>query len=359
MPITPATGNVFNWTPVSNFTFTMSNGTITTPSMLSQPKPKKGPQPMRADPTEKLRQQFNRLGYITSDPVLLQQTHLLLQDTLNAKEGGKIPAIICDGPPGTGKTELAKTFTKLWRVKKDNFLRLQFTRGIGIDRLMYDLDIPAIIRAQATSQHDFMVRDALKPGILWKALELSLTERVVLLLDELDKAQEYVDSFLLEFLNDCVISDPANAGRVIHGNPRNLVVFLTKNKERPLSEPLMRRCRRVYFKWPDSTTEQLLVKKLALKMTEGKPTSGNVEKLGTTVVRLAHNLRQYEGKMMKVPSTPELASAVADMLTMPSTQWGEIFHSWLFAYNSDAKDITREHREFSPDYLQTSLVGAH
>lgn len=313
---------------------------------------------MRANPTEKLRQQLSRLGYITNDPVLLQQTHLLLQDTLNAKEGGKVPAIICDGPPGVGKTELAKMFAKLWRVKKENFLRIQLVRGIGKDHLMYDLNIPAIIQAQATGNKDIRVRDALTPGILWKALELSLTERVVLLLDELDKAQEYVDSFLLEFLNDCVISDPADTGHVIRGNPKNLVVFLTKNKERPLSEPLMRRCRRVYFKWPDSTTEQQLVKKLALKMTEGKPTSGNVEKLVTTVVRFARTLREYEGKMMKVPSTPELASAVADMLTMPDTHWGEIFHSWLFAYNSDAKDIVREHSDFSPANLQIYLASA-
>lgn len=337
----------------SSFTFNMGNGTITTPSLYT-PKPKKGPQPMRADPTERLKSRFQRLGYVTSDTRLLQQTHLLLEDAASAKEGGRVPALICDGPPGTGKTELAKTFAKLWRAK--HFLRIQCTRGIGIDRFMYDLDIPAIIRAQSTADKDFKVTDALKPGILWKALQLSLTDRVVLLIDELDKAQEYTDSFLLEFLNDGVISDPADSGHVIRGITKNLVVFLTKNKERPLSEPLMRRCRRIYFNWPEVATERQLVKMLAESQTKGVSTSGNVEALVNTAVRLANNLRKYEGKMLKVPSTPEVANTVADMLRMPSSHWGDLLHSWFFAYISDAKDIVREHREFSPEYLQSQLA---
>jgi MoxR-like ATPase len=92
-------------------------------------------------------------------------------------------------------------------------------------------------------------REAMKDGYLLQALRKSNDHKVVLLIDEVDKAKPSVDTFLLSYMQECMLNDPITG--VVKGNKNNLFIVLTSNKRRDLEDALDRRISMIReFKFP-------------------------------------------------------------------------------------------------------------
>jgi len=148
--------------------------------------------------------------------------------------------LLVEGEPGVGKTELAKTLAKATGAP---LIRLQCYEGIDVHHALYDWDYPRQLlqlRAGGAAQlysEEFLVRRPL--------LEALSQPGAVLLIDELDRADDEFEAFLLEFLSDFQVTIP-EIGEIRAEVPPTVVI--TSNRTRDLHEALKRRC---LYHWID------------------------------------------------------------------------------------------------------------
>ena len=204
--------------------------------------------------------------------------------------------LLIEGPAGVGKTEVAKVLAELLHT---DLVRLQCYEGLDEARALYEWNYQKqLLRIQAdttqeqgwegVSSHIFS-RDYLLERPLLHAV--SAPRKVVLLIDEIDKADEEFEAFLLEVLSDFQVSIPELG--TIRATHRPVVV-LTSNRARELSEALKRRCLHLYIDFPSAQEEAEI---LALKVPDLE------EKLRRQVSRFVSGLRKLEVK--KAPSIAE------------------------------------------------------
>jgi MoxR-like ATPase len=139
-------------------------------------------------------------------------------------------AFLLRGPAGTGKTQLTYLISRF--LNAEEYIFYQCTYGTSEDDLLYK----------------YIPSESAKSGIkmtlgpIPRALALSRQKKVVLTLDEFDKTRPSADAMLLDVLQNFRISLYLDDEETtIHGNPENLIVFLTSNDMREFSEPLLRR----------------------------------------------------------------------------------------------------------------------
>ena len=204
--------------------------------------------------------------------------------------------LLIEGPAGVGKTEVAKVLAELFHT---DLVRLQCYEGLDEARALYEWNYQKqLLRIQAdtaqeqgweeVSSHIFS-RDYLLERPLLRAI--SAPRKVVLLIDEIDKADEEFEAFLLEVLSDFQVSVPELGTLQAAHRP---VVVLTSNRTRELSEALKRRCLHLYIDFPGVQEEAEII---ALKVP------GLDEKLQRQVARFVGGLRKLDVK--KAPSIAE------------------------------------------------------
>jgi MoxR-like ATPase len=143
--------------------------------------------------------------------------------------------IIAEGASGSGKTFLSEVIAKELKAK---YLYHLMTRWDDTESLFNSVNITGVVSGDAVK--------AIVPGCIRQAVELSLHTKVVLCMDELDKSTDDVENALLGFLQSGII--PLHDRTVMQANMSNLVIIFTSNGTRQLSDPFIRRCRRVFFK---------------------------------------------------------------------------------------------------------------
>lgn len=157
-------------------------------------------------------------------------------------------ALFLEGAPGVGKTFLGESLAKgqEWPV-----VFYQCHSWSSDQELFEGVDVAAAVAGDAEA-----VR---QDGALLAAAKRSLGGRVVLIVDEIDKAPERVDALLLDFLQSGRV--PCNGG-VLQANLENLLVFITSNQVRDPHPALIRRCRRIRMQpLPTETFDRLVAEK--------------------------------------------------------------------------------------------------
>ncbi|MFK8018924.1 MAG: AAA family ATPase [Pseudomonadales bacterium] len=208
---------------------------------------------------------FDDLGYICSKQIA---TAVFLALKLEKP-------ILVEGPPGVGKTELAKTASE---YLGQALIRMQCYEGLDESKALYEwkygkqLLYTQVLKEKLSDVMQgakgldesvqrlhqfgdiFFSEDFLEPRPLLKAMQLDGGS--VLLIDELDKADYEFESLLLEMLSDYQVTVPEIGTIKAKHKP---LVILTSNNTREISDALKRRCLHLYIPFPDAKLEQRII----------------------------------------------------------------------------------------------------
>ena len=233
------------------------------------------------------------------DTISLLQKHDYIADTglaialfLSLKMG---KAIFLEGEPGVGKTEIAKVLSHALQTP---LIRLQCYEGLDITHAVYEwnyprqlLEIQARQNRQGNLTDDIFTEAFLLKRPLLQAIDHSHESAPVLLIDELDRADEEFESFLLELLSDFQITIPEIGTLRAKHKP---IVIITSNRTREIHDALKRRC---VYHWIDYPTREKEIAIVRLKVP------GISEQLSQQVVDFVQQVREQE--LYKSPGVAE------------------------------------------------------
>lgn len=236
-------------------------------------------------------------GYITEKPIVLS---MFLSMRL-----GK--PLLIEGPAGVGKTEIAKVMAK---ALDTDLIRLQCYEGLDANHALYEWNYQQqllYLKMEEGLEMDLAEREKnifSEKFLLKRPLLQAITHHKapVLLIDEIDRADEEFESFLLEVLSDWQITIPEIG--TIHATHRPHVI-VTSNRVRELSEALRRRCLYLYIDYPDFEKELQIVR---------SKVPGIDAKLGEQICAFMRELRQLRlDKVPGVAETLDWATALANL----------------------------------------------
>jgi MoxR-like ATPase len=193
---------------------------------------------------------LEREGYV-AEPQIATAAHL-------AREMRK--PLLVESDAGVGKTELAKVLARLLGTE---LIRLQCYEGLDVQTALYEWDYPRQLlrlrmaegREQSEIEQRIFSRDCLLERPLLKAI--TRDKAPVLLIDEIDRADDGFEAFLLELLSDFQVTIP-ELGTIKAEHPPHVV--LTSNRTRELGDALRRRCLYLYIEHPDLEKEVRIIR---------------------------------------------------------------------------------------------------
>ena len=204
--------------------------------------------------------------------------------------------LLIEGAAGVGKTEIAKVMAG---ALDRELVRLQCYEGLDESKALYEWNYQKqllSIQVRMNRQDpDELTRSLFSDEyLLERPLLRSIRseEPVVLLIDEIDKADEEFEAFLLELLSEMQVTIPEVGTMRAKSVP---FVVLPSNRARPLSEALRRRCAYLYIPYPDVEKEVAIIR---AKL----PSAG--DRLAVQVAQAVHDLRENDA-ILKKPSIAE------------------------------------------------------
>src|SRR6266498_3121605 len=255
--------------------------------------------------------------------------------------------VLIEGQAGVGKTEIAKV---LAGALESDLIRLQCYEGLDASTALYEWNYPKQmlhIRLEEAvgEKHDIRQQEAeifSEPYLLKRPLLQAITREdkaPVLLIDEVDRADEEFEAFLLEVLSDFQVTIP-EIGTIQAIHPP--YVILTSNRNRELSDALRRRCLYLWVDFPGFDKEVRIVM---------RKVPGVNERLARQISRFMESLRTI--RLSKVPGVAEtldwaqaLSSLHADCLDE------ELVAETLGCVLKDADDVKRFKRELTASGLR-------
>ncbi len=249
--------------------------------------------------------------------------------------------LLLEGEVGVGKTELARTVAAM--LGRD-LIRLQCYEGIDIHHALYEWDYARqMLHVRSLSQADAAGAEAdlfgprfLLERPLLKAVRAG--NRCVLLIDEVDRADDEFEAFLLELLGDFQVTIPEIGTIQAESRP---IVILTSNRTRELHDALKRRCLYTWIGFPDAEREVAIVRSRLPKVGEA---------LAGQVVTAVHKLRDME--LEKLPGVAETIDWTQSLDALGATSLTE--EAALDTLGAVVKD--RDDLEFTSKSIQ-NVIG--
>ena len=253
-----------------------------------------------------LKDKLKEYGYYATNELLYDTFNALLLFNSDEKNIGQdIYAICLEGPPGAGKTEFAKTYRKIANDIFNNveLVDYQCDATTGKTELFEDINISAAIRGDADNVNI--------PGKLIEAIKkVNEGKKVILFIDEYDKAREETDAFLLQFLQSGKINSTQHGDLEIKDEYKeNLQVILCKNDMREnLSGPLSRRIRYLRLDYMKPKTFYEVANRRLIKERKNK-VSEELINLVSLMYESAYNNKDIFNRL---PSCSEMLIAIED-----------------------------------------------
>lgn len=247
--------------------------------------------------------------------------------------------LLLEGAAGVGKTEIARTLSA---VQDTRLLRLQCYEGLDAAQAIYEWNYQRQLLTIRAAAEDGETGKAVEDRIfsrdflLERPLLAAITQDTppVLLIDEIDRADEEFEAYLLEILSDFQVSIPELGTIKAVTRP---IVILTSNGTRDLSDALRRRCLYTYVEYPDRVTELAILKARCPEVEA---------QLAGQIVGFVQKLREEE--LEKTPGIAEMLDfaaaliglGIADLTEDPMVLQSTL--TTLLKTQSDQANITSE-----------------
>jgi MoxR-like ATPase len=260
--------------------------------------------------------------------------------------------LLLEGEAGVGKTELAKVLAATLDAR---LIRLQCYEGLDVNTAVYEWNYPRqmleirLLEAQGKLD-DARVHDIFDPRFLLKrpllqALESHDGRPPVLLIDEIDRADEEFEAFLLEILSDFSVTIP-EIGTIRADLPPR--VILTSNRTREVHDALKRRCLYHWIDYPDAAREYQIV----LARVPDTPA-----RLAAAIVAFVQRLRS--GQLTKVPGVAETIDWAAALLALGAGRLTpELVDETLGVVLKYEEDVRAIRGATARAYLEETAAGA-
>jgi len=261
--------------------------------------------------------------------------------------------IFLEGEPGVGKTEVGKVLSQILHT---DLIRLQCYEGLDVHNAIYEWNYSRqilqirMMEAEGQKDKEKISNEIFGPEFLikrplYQAIDHDGDNPPVLLIDELDRADEEFEAFLLEILSDFQISIP-EIGTIKSEKPP--VVVITSNRTREIHDALKRRCLYHWIEYPSAKQEFEIVKRKI-------PDANNV--LGKQVVAFVQAVRQKD--FYKLPGIAETLDWANALIKLGTTELStKITSDTLGALLKYQDDIEKMDGEATQGLVQRAFTEA-